>query len=142
MINRSLQGISGLMEPRITALRRVEGLHRFDPLLVRQLWWDEKEGDDSLRRRHNQKGSSGGMIGYGRNRKKRPMTMAPPAENLEKRYRLQDGEGLRMAGQGLGMTGGGGMSGEGSRMYGQGCGGCQSGRGLPIRLSNPASMRY
>jgi hypothetical protein len=126
MLNRSLQGISGLMEPRITALRKVEGVHRFDPLLTRKIWWDEKLGDDSVRRRHTQKNTSG-IIGYGY-RKRRAMSMAPPAANLEKRYKLQSGEGLRMVGQGLGMVGG--------------CGGCQSGRGLPIRLSNPASMRY
>jgi hypothetical protein len=118
MINRSLQGISGLMEPRITALRKVENVQRFDPLLTKGVWWDNRMGDDTLQTRGNTMRQSG-LIGYGR-RKKRPMSIPPPAMNLEKRYKLQGGRGLRMAGGGLRMAG----------------------AGLPIRLSNAQSMNY
>jgi hypothetical protein len=132
MLNRSLQGISGLMEPRITALRKVENVQRFDPLLTKSVWWNNRMGDDTLQTRgYAQQMNQSGLIGYGR-RKKRHMSMPPPAVNLEKRYKLQGGRGLRQ--------GGGGMNGQGLRMAGQGL--RMAGQGLPIRLSNAQSINY
>jgi hypothetical protein len=134
-MNLSLSGISSLMAPKVTALRTVVNTRRFDPLLARRIWWDKKSGDMDVQDRHVQR-LQNQMVGYGRpNIKKRKATMAPPAENLEKRYQLE-GSGLGIPGQMGGALGIPGQYGAGLRMAGM------HGRGVPINLRNPLDMSY
>jgi hypothetical protein len=133
-MNLSLSGMSALMAPKLTALRRVLNPHRFDPLLARRIWWDKKEGDYAVKDRHVQRFQSQ-LIGYGHapTKKRKQPTMAPPAESLERAYQLSGGCNKRMCGSGLNQPG---IVGQGLRMAGM------RGTGVPINLRNAKDINY